>query len=70
MMGAEPQAGAADAGDVAVAWGCGLLPPGAAQAAASVPRAGAEDVDRTIELVQEIRAGRTVVMVEHNMNVV
>ncbi|MEV4076074.1 ABC transporter ATP-binding protein [Nonomuraea fuscirosea] len=31
---------------------------------------GAEDVDRTIELVQEIRAGRTVVMVEHNMNVV
>ncbi|MEU8358336.1 ABC transporter ATP-binding protein [Nonomuraea sp. NPDC048882] len=31
---------------------------------------GAEDVDRTIELVQEIRTGRTVVMVEHNMNVV
>ncbi|MEV5409775.1 ABC transporter ATP-binding protein [Thermopolyspora sp. NPDC052614] len=31
---------------------------------------GAEDVDRVIELIGEIRAGRTVVMVEHNMNVV
>ncbi|MET8864268.1 ABC transporter ATP-binding protein [Nonomuraea sp. NPDC004580] len=31
---------------------------------------GVEDVDRTIELVRTIRAGRTVVMVEHNMNVV
>ena len=30
---------------------------------------GAEDVERTIELVSGIRAGRTVVMVEH-MNVV
>ncbi|HLU74072.1 MAG TPA: ABC transporter ATP-binding protein [Nonomuraea sp.] len=31
---------------------------------------GVEDVDRTIELIHTIRAGRTVVMVEHNMNVV
>ncbi|WP_214416982.1 ABC transporter ATP-binding protein [Sphaerisporangium fuscum] len=31
---------------------------------------GVEDVDRTVELVKKIRAGRTVVMVEHNMNVV
>ncbi|MCO6003937.1 ABC transporter ATP-binding protein [Actinoallomurus purpureus] len=31
---------------------------------------GAEDVDRTVELIQRVRAGRTVVMVEHNMNVV
>ncbi|GAA3225545.1 ABC transporter ATP-binding protein [Actinocorallia longicatena] len=31
---------------------------------------GAEDVDRTVALVQKVRAGRTVVMVEHNMNVV
>jgi branched-chain amino acid transport system ATP-binding protein len=31
---------------------------------------GAEDVDRTIELIRKIRAGRTVVLVEHNMNVV
>ncbi|WP_396447104.1 ABC transporter ATP-binding protein [Actinomadura sp.] len=31
---------------------------------------GVEDVERTIELVRKIRAGRTVVLVEHNMNVV
>ena len=31
---------------------------------------GVEDVDRTIELIRTIRAGRTVVLVEHNMNVV
>ncbi|MFC5749987.1 ABC transporter ATP-binding protein [Actinomadura rugatobispora] len=31
---------------------------------------GVEDVDRTIELVRRIRTGRTVVLVEHNMNVV
>ncbi|TDC79369.1 ABC transporter ATP-binding protein [Actinomadura sp. 7K507] len=31
---------------------------------------GMEDVDRTIELIRGIRAGRTVVLVEHNMNVV
>jgi branched-chain amino acid transport system ATP-binding protein len=31
---------------------------------------GAEDVDRTVELVRRLRAGRTVVMVEHNMSVV
>ena len=31
---------------------------------------GTEDVDRTVELIRRIRAGRTVVMVEHNMNVV
>jgi branched-chain amino acid transport system ATP-binding protein len=31
---------------------------------------GMEDVDRTIELVRRVRAGRTVVLVEHNMTVV
>ncbi|MEO3807740.1 ABC transporter ATP-binding protein [Sphaerisporangium sp. B11E5] len=31
---------------------------------------GVEDVDRTVELIRKVRAGRTVVMVEHNMNVV
>ncbi|WP_433171237.1 ABC transporter ATP-binding protein [Actinoallomurus sp. CA-150999] len=31
---------------------------------------GVEDVDRTVELIGRIRQGRTVVMVEHNMNVV
>ncbi|GAA2414159.1 ABC transporter ATP-binding protein [Actinomadura vinacea] len=31
---------------------------------------GVEDVDRTVELVRRIRTGRTVVLVEHNMNVV
>ncbi|MQA24733.1 MAG: ATP-binding cassette domain-containing protein [Micromonosporaceae bacterium] len=31
---------------------------------------GAEDVDRTVELIGRVRAGRTVVLVEHNMNVV
>jgi branched-chain amino acid transport system ATP-binding protein len=31
---------------------------------------GMEDIDRTIELIGRIRAGRTVVMVEHNMSVV
>jgi branched-chain amino acid transport system ATP-binding protein len=31
---------------------------------------GAEDVDRTIELIRKVRAGRTVVLVEHNMSVV
>ena len=31
---------------------------------------GVEDVERTIELIRGIRAGRTVVLVEHNMNVV
>ncbi|GLY26393.1 ABC transporter ATP-binding protein [Micromonospora sp. NBRC 101691] len=31
---------------------------------------GLEDVDRTVELVARVRAGRTVVMVEHNMSVV
>ena len=31
---------------------------------------GMEDVGRTIELVERVRAGRTVVLVEHNMNVV
>ncbi|GLZ02544.1 ABC transporter ATP-binding protein [Actinomadura sp. NBRC 104412] len=31
---------------------------------------GMEDVDRTIELILKIKAGRTVVLVEHNMNVV
>jgi branched-chain amino acid transport system ATP-binding protein len=31
---------------------------------------GLEDVDRTVDLIGWIRAGRTVVMVEHNMNVV
>jgi len=31
---------------------------------------GTEDVDRTVALIREVRDGRTVVMVEHNMNVV
>jgi branched-chain amino acid transport system ATP-binding protein len=31
---------------------------------------GLEDVDRTIDLIARVRAGRTVVMVEHNMTVV
>jgi len=31
---------------------------------------GIEDVDRTIELVRRIAAGRTVVFVDHNMRVV
>jgi branched-chain amino acid transport system ATP-binding protein len=31
---------------------------------------GSEDVDRTIELVRRIAAGRTVVLVDHNMHVV
>lgn len=31
---------------------------------------GAEDVERTVELVKRVRAGRTVVLVEHNMRVV
>ncbi|HEX6498263.1 MAG TPA: ABC transporter ATP-binding protein [Micromonosporaceae bacterium] len=31
---------------------------------------GLEDVDRTVELVDRVRQGRTVVMVEHNMSVV
>jgi branched-chain amino acid transport system ATP-binding protein len=31
---------------------------------------GIEDVDRTIDLIRRIRAGRTVVLVEHNMSVV
>ena len=31
---------------------------------------GVEDLDRTVELIQRIRSGRTVVMVEHNMKVV
>jgi branched-chain amino acid transport system ATP-binding protein len=31
---------------------------------------GAEDVDRTVDLLRRVRAGRTVVMVEHNMSVV
>ncbi|MDH2426311.1 ABC transporter ATP-binding protein [Sphaerisporangium sp. TRM90804] len=31
---------------------------------------GVEDVERTVELVRKVRAGRTVVMVEHNMSVV
>ncbi len=31
---------------------------------------GVEDLDRTVALIQRIRRGRTVVMVEHNMNVV
>jgi branched-chain amino acid transport system ATP-binding protein len=31
---------------------------------------GAEDVERTVALVREVRAGRTVVLVEHNMSVV
>jgi branched-chain amino acid transport system ATP-binding protein len=31
---------------------------------------GVEDVDRTIALIDRVRAGRTVVLVEHNMSVV
>ncbi|HUQ17812.1 MAG TPA: ABC transporter ATP-binding protein [Candidatus Saccharimonadales bacterium] len=31
---------------------------------------GAEDVDRTIDLIRRVRAGRSVVLVEHNMGVV
>ena len=31
---------------------------------------GLEDVDRTVALIDRVRAGRTVVMVEHNMSVV
>ncbi|MFI0350561.1 ABC transporter ATP-binding protein [Actinomadura sp. 9N407] len=31
---------------------------------------GVEDVERTIELIRQVRTGRTVVLVEHNMNVV
>ena len=31
---------------------------------------GVEDIERTVELVQRVRAGQTVVMVEHNMSVV
>lgn len=31
---------------------------------------GVEDVARTVELIQRIRDGRTIVMVEHNMNIV
>lgn len=31
---------------------------------------GAEDVERTVALVREVREGRTVVLVEHNMSVV
>ena len=31
---------------------------------------GAEDVQRTVELVRQVSAGRTVVLVEHNMTVV
>ncbi|GAB3976332.1 ABC transporter ATP-binding protein [Actinoallomurus acanthiterrae] len=31
---------------------------------------GTEDIDRTVALIEEVRAGRTVVMVEHNMTVV
>jgi branched-chain amino acid transport system ATP-binding protein len=31
---------------------------------------GMEDVERTVELIGRVRDGRTVVMVEHNMNVV
>jgi branched-chain amino acid transport system ATP-binding protein len=31
---------------------------------------GAEDIDQTVELVRRVRAGRTVVLVEHNMSVV
>ncbi len=31
---------------------------------------GLEDVDRTVDLIARVRAGRTVVMVEHNMSVV
>ncbi|MER5466603.1 ABC transporter ATP-binding protein [Streptomyces sp. NPDC002668] len=31
---------------------------------------GIEDIDRTVALIDRVRAGRTVVMVEHNMSVV
>ena len=31
---------------------------------------GLEDVDRTVELIERVRLGRTVVLVEHNMSVV
>jgi branched-chain amino acid transport system ATP-binding protein len=31
---------------------------------------GVEDVGRTVELIKKVRAGRTVVLVEHNMSVV
>ncbi|RAY17161.1 ABC transporter ATP-binding protein [Actinomadura craniellae] len=31
---------------------------------------GVEDIDRTMSLIERVRAGRTVVMVEHNMSVV
>jgi branched-chain amino acid transport system ATP-binding protein len=31
---------------------------------------GLEDVDRTVRLIQQVREGRTVVLVEHNMKVV
>ncbi|GAA2584913.1 ABC transporter ATP-binding protein [Actinomadura fulvescens] len=31
---------------------------------------GVEDIDRTVDLVQRVREGRTVVLVEHNMSVV
>jgi branched-chain amino acid transport system ATP-binding protein len=31
---------------------------------------GMEDVDRTVRLIQQVREGRTVVLVEHNMTVV
>jgi branched-chain amino acid transport system ATP-binding protein len=31
---------------------------------------GVEDVERTVELIASVRAGRTVVLVEHNMSVV
>lgn len=31
---------------------------------------GLEDVDRTVELIAQVRRGRTVVLVEHNMSVV
>lgn len=31
---------------------------------------GLEDVDRTIALIQKVRTGRTVILVEHNMSVV
>jgi branched-chain amino acid transport system ATP-binding protein len=31
---------------------------------------GAEDVERTIALIGQVRSGRTVVLVEHNMSVV
>jgi branched-chain amino acid transport system ATP-binding protein len=31
---------------------------------------GHDDVDRTVELVQRVRQGRTILMVEHNLSVV